>query len=387
MKKIFYIANVTLPTGWAHGYQIMKTCEALADYGCEMKLLITDRMDPFFTQDAFATYRVKPLFPVHRLPVLGIGYFLPFWTERVTFILERWTFLNSLRKFLPSLKQADAIYVRDSYLADKLREMTNIPIIYEMHSLPSEKTLKQLQHSSGVACLTSELAKIVNAECVGVPTTVVPDAADVTVFDPAYSKEEARKMLGMAPQDLVVAYGGQFTTMGKGKGVGELDGVVAELQAKFPSVKLYLIGGTEADFERVEGRKPSTSTNCVGFIPRDVLATYLRAADVVAMPFPNTPHYAKAMSPMKMFEYMASGTVMLTSDLPSVRDVLSEETASFYTSDDLADLKAKLGDLLSDSEMRTRKGAAAKELVKTSYTWRARAERIVNFVDQIVAKK
>ena len=387
MKKILYIANATIPTGWAHGYQIMKTCEALCEVGCEVKLVVSNRRDLMATGDGFTTYTVKPLFPLYRMPIIDLVYFAPAWFERFAFALERWTFMQSLRKFLPSLKQADAIYVRDSYLANKLRAITNLPIFYEMHSLPSDKTIGQLQHSSGVACLTSELQKIVNERCKGVPTTIVPDAADVTVFDPPYSKEEARQKLGFTPQDLVIAYGGGFATMGKGKGVGELDGVVSELKSQFPTLKLCLIGGTEGDFERVEGRKPFTSTNCVGFVPRDVLATYLRAADVVAMPFPNTPHYAKAMSPMKMFEYMASGTVMLTSDLPSVRDVLSEETASFYEPDNLPDLKAKLAALLSDNEGRLRKGAAAKELVKKAYTWPARAKRIVDFVDQVVAKK
>jgi glycosyltransferase involved in cell wall biosynthesis len=39
---------------------------------------------------------------------------------------------------------------------------------------------------------------------------------------------------------------------------------------------------------------------------------------------------AQVTSPMKLFEYLACGRAILTSDLPVLREVLSENNAAFY---------------------------------------------------------
>ena len=44
---------------------------------------------------------------------------------------------------------------------------------------------------------------------------------------------------------------------------------------------------------------------------------------------------AEVSSPMKMFEYMASGRVILTSDIPVLREVLNENNAVFYIPEDI----------------------------------------------------
>jgi len=82
---------------------------------------------------------------------------------------------------------------------------------------------------------------------------------------------------------------------------------------------------------------------------------------------------AEIASPMKMFEYMAAGRPILSSDLPVIHEVLDEDMAVFCPPEDLSAWKNKLSALQDDPAQRERLGQAARSAVK-AYTWRARAE-------------
>ena len=55
--NVIYIANTRLPTEKAHGYQIMKTCEALASHGCAVELVVP-RRKRFVAKDPFSYWAV-----------------------------------------------------------------------------------------------------------------------------------------------------------------------------------------------------------------------------------------------------------------------------------------------------------------------------------------
>ena len=103
----------------------------------------------------------------------------------------------------------------------------------------------------------------------------------------------------------------------------------------------------------------------------------LAACDVLAMPFPDFPHYRLHMSPLKMFEYMAAGKPIITSDLPTVRDVLSEETAVFCVPGDTASLTQALTWGAAHAAEARERGERARKLVQERYTWEKRMGRIL----------
>ena len=72
---------------------------------------------------------------------------------------------------------------------------------------------------------------------------------------------------------------------------------------------------------------PSSALRFVDRVPTPAVATWLAAVDVGAMPYPATEHYATAMSPLKLFEYMAAGLPIVATDLPALREVLHDGDA------------------------------------------------------------
>ncbi|MEI7512159.1 MAG: glycosyltransferase family 4 protein [Candidatus Uhrbacteria bacterium] len=382
--QIQYIANIRFPTGWAHGYQIAKTCQALVGSGASVELVVSDMGDPTIRKSAFEHYGIiDRQFSVVRLKVIDFGVRVPRMFQRVTFFLERWTFMRSLGRYFSRSAPSRVMYVRDAYLAKQLLQIPSSRVYYEIHSMPSREDVMSLNGIAGFVCLTRALEARVKEVLPDAKTIVIPDAVDLVEFNLPLTRSQAREQLGIPQDSFVVAYGGNFSTYGNRKGIGDLDRAVESLRIHHPEIHLCIVGGTVKEFEAIEGRKPSERSFCIPYGPREQLALYYRAANVLAMPFPNTPHYAFAMSPLKMFEYMASGTTIIASDLPSVRDVLDDTNALFFHPDDEASLTETLEKALNlESERLESFGRRAQEKSRLYYTWDARANRILAFINQ-----
>ena len=79
---------------------------------------------------------------------------------------------------------------------------------------------------------------------------------------------------------------------------------------------------------------------------------------------------------MKMFEYMAAGRAIVTSDLPVIREVLNEKNAVFCEPDEIGDWKLKVESLLGNQARRNELGKQAWSDVKR-YSWIERGRKIV----------
>lgn len=376
--RIAYVQNMRLPTEKAHGYQIMKTCEALAKAGAEVSLVVPDRKTPIM-QDAFSYYEVDRAFDVVRCPVNDHLRSWPGVLKKLAFVLERNSFAKSLKGLLP--QAAEAIYTRDPWLAPQLKALTSKPVYLELHAMPAERNIASLSVLDGILCVTRWMEDRIREKLPTMKTAFLPDAVDLSVFDTPLTKEQARANLSIPADVRAIVYGGRFSTMEQGKGLALLDSVVNRIAEQEPDIRLYLVGGTSDEFNKLEGRNPGQNTICTGNVSRPELASYYRAADLLAMPFPDTHHYAFEMSPLKLFEYMASGTPIVASDLPSIRDILDEQNSYFFKPDDGESLKASILDCLHDPQARS-KADNAKNTVR-NFTWTNRSLSILNFTARI----
>ena len=156
------------------------------------------------------------------------------------------------------------------------------------------------------------------------------------------------------------------------------------LAKEIPGAHFVWVGGKPEDVEAWKQRAQSDNVTFTGFIPNQDLPLYQSAADVLLMPYSRsimgssgTADSASVASPMKMFEYMAAGRAIVTSDLPVIREVLSEKSAVFCEPDDLEDWRLKIEGLLGDESRRIALGKQALQDVDV-YTWLARAKKIMS---------
>ena len=84
---------------------------------------------------------------------------------------------------------------------------------------------------------------------------------------------------------------------------------------------------------------------------------------------------------MKLFEYLLSGRVIIASDTPAIREIVSGDEVLFYRPDDAKDLSAKVRYAMAhQADIRNLEESAGRK--GTSFSWNRRAERIVTFLEK-----
>jgi glycosyltransferase involved in cell wall biosynthesis len=154
-----------------------------------------------------------------------------------------------------------------------------------------------------------------------------------------------------------------------------------------PAVTTLFVGGDEKDAAAFRQQHADDRIRVIGHRPYHEVPLYLAAADVLVLPNSGqsamSRHYT---SPLKLFEYMASGRPIVASDLPSFREILDEQAAVLVPSDDANALANRINAVLEDACLATRLGDRARELAQ-AYAWTARANRIVGFLERMSGKK
>src|SRR5690606_24141280 len=129
-------------------------------------------------------------------------------------------------------------------------------------------------------------------------------------------RDEWRARLGWPAGAVVVGYMGRFISglesMDKGIGTPVEAAIRLAAEPGERPVRLGLVGGREQVAEEVRARLseaglPPGFLLYPGMVPPAEVPGYLRAFDVCTIPSPWTDFFAYYTSPLKLFEYMASG--------------------------------------------------------------------------------
>ena len=378
--RIAYCAHVRLPSERAHGHQIAHVCDALAKLGHDVTLFAPMRRSAI-EQDYHTYYGAEkavqvtylPSFDQHTLPI-GKGF--------IGLFLSNISLRRAFRKALAGV-QFDLLYTRSPVLLPPLLS-SGIPVLLELHQLPrhNQKAFVRLcNRCRSVACLTSPMrGELLQLGVDASKLLVEGDAVNLFEFQGMPSASEARKHIGFQTNRMVVGYVGRLKTLEMEKGVAELLNALSMAKAERLFFGL-VVGGPEQDKKQYEAMAASLKLTAddvrfTGEVPAAAVPTALAACDVLVMPFPDKPHYRKYMSPLKMFEYMASGKPIVTSDLPPVRDVLSEKAAVFCEPGNADSLLRALRFIIANPDDAADRAHAASALVQ-EHSWEKRMERIL----------
>ena len=229
---------------------------------------------------------------------------------------------------------ADLYYTRESSATFWLVRR-GLPTVYEGHVVPKHAQRWLLTRTAGHPAL--RLAVVLTSFIkqrfidLGFPASkvrVLPDGVDLSLFDKLPSREACRGRLGLPLDRAVIGYVGRFQTMEMEKGVPELVQAMATVPALEGKEPLLLcVGGpmeavpTYEEIARRHGFPPHRLL-FVDRVPNTEVPLWMRACDVVTIPWPWTEFSAYFTSPMKLFEYMAAGVPIVATDLPAIREVL-----------------------------------------------------------------
>lgn len=341
----------------------MKTCAAFARRGHEVVLVAKQGDDN--VPDDHAHYGIANTFEITKVARpsrRGGGLVYAAGMARCVLGRRRW---------------ADVVYCRDPLGAVLATEL-HLPTVFEAHEVPQAPWLRRVlaralrQPNVATVAITDALRRDLLAEKLQPPTRpiiIAPDACDPP------SHRVVAHACGTPP---TVGYVGSLYP---GRGI---DTIVA-LAREMPDVRFSVVGGSEQDLAHWRALAPS---NVVlhGFRPQAALPALYATFDVVIMPHATTgvlgatksADISRWTSPMKMFEYMASGVPLVASSLPVLQEVLRDGHNALIVPDTgVPAWAAALRRLFADDALRFRLADTAQRELVQRYTWDARAATIL----------
>ena len=130
--------------------------------------------------------------------------------------------------------------------------------------------------------------------------------------------------------------------------------------------KLVIAGGSSNSAEYYEQIQSAAATD-----PRIVLTGFIEGQELAEL-YSNAYIYVLPSDlegmPMSLLEAMSYGNCCLTSDIPECAEVVEDYAVTFHKSD-IADLTAKLSNLLADSSRVAELQATAANYITQKYNW------------------
>jgi glycosyltransferase involved in cell wall biosynthesis len=295
------------------------------------------------------------------------------WIQLPRYLGTEWRFAWAALFLLFCLK-IDLIFSRSyytPYLSSKFKWIT----VGESHAHPGNTSKAFMRYVSGTqhhyfaawVTISDYLAK--HYTSLGVPSDkimVLPDAVDLTLFQHPKSLPESPYPPTSRKK---VVYAGHLYDY---KGIPTILKAAHSLQ----EFDFHLVGGLPEDLQRQQKRAADMNLKNIRFhgqVPHSQVPPYLWHADVLLLP-PSAKHpSAKWTSPVKAGEYFASGTPVMASDIPALRDWMTAEEVLFFSADSWQAMSEGIKRLLYDEKYSKRlvRNAACKA-ESLSYDHRAK---------------
>ncbi|HCR19677.1 MAG TPA: hypothetical protein DIU35_19555 [Candidatus Latescibacteria bacterium] len=377
--NVAFVTAAEIPSRWANSIQVIKMAQGFRELGHDVDLITAGSYKQWKTDDSgpiWEHYGVSTPFTLSHLPLrpllklekkldcgrLSYGYLVSRWKQR---------------------RNVDLVFARN-YIAPYWSAKLGIPTIAESHAdvdnfYQKHRLFEAARLPSFRALVTISDRLAADYAEAGVPTNkiiVEQDGVDLSLFkhtDPS-QVQGLRKSL-LRHKRAIVLYAGHLYDY---KGIPTILNTAEILT----DVSFILVGGWEHDIERVQQQVTARKLGNVhlqGFVPNRNIPAYLKAADILLLP--NSAEHAQShtTSPLKLFEYMASGTPIVASEIQNVKHVLRQrENAVLFQPDNAHSLAEGIETSLKTPEDAAR-WASHAETDAHQYSWSERVRRIIEF--------
>lgn len=366
--RIAFVATSEVPSRTANSIQVMKVCDAFRSLGHEVKLYLPGSTPKAAWESLQSHYGISSEFSIAWLRSIGL-------LRRYDFALGA---IRSGRQW-----KADYFYVW-TLQAGAFASLIGHPTVLEMHDRPPGRfgpilfrwylrgkgaiRLLPITHS-----LRDWLSQEYQIELMDPFAKVAPMGVDLERYSSFPDANELRRELGLR-EGFTAGYTGHLYP---GRGIE----LLTELAQRNRDINFVWIGGepeTVKMWERKSTEMGLENLQILGFVENERVPRFQAACDVLLMPYQSSISIssggdtAKFASPMKVFEYLASGKAIISSDLPVLLEILNESNAILLPSEDVDVWERTLRELMVNIDRRESLGKRAKEDAGR-YSWTERA--------------
>ncbi|MFL4474846.1 glycosyltransferase family 4 protein [Paeniglutamicibacter sp. MACA_103] len=215
---------------------------------------------------------------------------------------------------------------------------------------------------------------------------VCPNAVGEEYISSLPQKSECRRELGLNDSHLYV---GTVSSLVGYEGLDLLVRSFAELADEIKNLRLLIVGdGTERDALMSLAKDLGVADRSIfpGRVEKSLARKYHRSLDVFVVPRRDLA-VTRVVTPLKPVEALAYEVPVVVSDLPALREIVTDGEDGFYfIPEDQTDLVLKLRLLLNDASLRERMGSAGREKILCTRTWARNAANISDLYDQLTGQ-
>jgi len=299
-------------------------------------------------------------------------------------------------------REIDLFYERHAFFLWRTSSMARrhgVPMILEVNELVGDERIRAQPLLSGLARWTDRIA-FDNATLItvvsphlkrriaglGIPEEkiiVVPNGVDEREYASLPDGAQVRNQRGLEANALLIGFVGWFVAWHQLDRLIQCFGAIAQ---EFPAARLVLVGEGELEANLrsltaslgIEERVLFT-----GAVPHREIPELLAAMDVCVVPQSN-PY----RSPIKLFEYLATGRAVIAPRTEPIETVVRDgEHALLFDPGSAEDLTDGLRRMLAGANLRDRLGGAARQHVLRNHTWQGNATRILDALAQTLTRQ
>ena len=372
MMRIAVVSTSKIPSTTANSIQVMKICQAYKQLGFDVNLFV-----PGFTKANWGHlskfYGITTPFKITYVP--SIKFFRRYDFVTITGILIALKRMSIIHTWLPQVAHVSGFL--------------KIPYLLELHELPTGKfgpslfkRLFRSKHQKRFLPISSALKNLYentfNFQFNQNEVRIAPDGVDLERYQVTLDGSTLREKLGINDSFLAVYTGHLY----KGRGMD----LLIKLAEKLPEVYFLWVGGREAEvsyWNEFIKEKHINNIRITGFIENEYIPLYQSIGDVLLMPYEKKVsgssggNTADFCSPMKMFEYMATGKPIISSNLPVFHEVLNNDNAIFCDYENVDQWINAIQKIKNFPEVGLEIGEQAKKDVQ-GYSWTERAKKTLD---------
>lgn len=366
---ILYPFPEPLPIKKARGVQVVNITQALARQGCRVDLIHSGN-------DSNAIYSHYGLKTMPGFNPVTISRSIQFAGLKIN---SNKIFNYKLSQYINRLdKKPDLIIARHLKTAYfLLRHHPDIPLLYDAHEIFTESTtnpgnkkkLKKLEsytlnHATTLTAISEALAKDIRQSYdIKKPIHIIRTATVVPAAMPSKDWDH--------PEQHIIYTGSLYGWKG-------VDDIIKAGKYLDDSVHIKIIGGEKQQIKELKKElgPHENKFEFIPFLPHEKIQEQLSGACIAILP--NNPgSVSQWTSPLKLFEYLANGCAIISTNIPTIREIISDSEALFYTSGNSEQLAERINEYTTSPQQARTIGHHNFELA-SQHSWDARAQQIMD---------
>lgn len=357
--KIFYVADTSLNNKSAYSQHVIKMCDGFGQLNLGVNLLLPEIDNKIKFNYLKKNFLLNSYKSFKFLPILNkkISNFL----DRLIFGFKVAQNLKNTKNSLILTRSISSSFFLSLYKTHHFLEIHNEQNSFSKFIMINLNFINS-KYIKKVIFISDALSKLYNLD--KKKFIILHDATDPKNF----SKKKKIKNIKRA------TYIGSFF---KGRGIE----LIIQLAKKFKELEFYLYGE-----QNMRYRLNQKNLKFFKHIKYSKVPYILSNSDILLMPYSknveinakniNTANYC---SPLKMFDYLASGKVIISSRLDGICEILNHKKNALIAKDESVETWSDIIKKLIENKFNVRRISYNSIKTAKKYSWKNRAKEIIKY--------